>query len=63
MVAERSGNEDDEDREDGENENADGGQGANGKSESTQQYLGLLYPSKNMQNNSEKGKDNFVLNP
>ena len=64
MVAERSSHEDDEDREDADNENADGGQGTDGNSpQSTKQYLALLYPSRNMQRNSEIGKDNFVLNP
>ena len=62
MVAQKAGHEDDEEREEAEQENDNAGQPAD-ETETKRQALGLLYPSRNMQRGSERGKDNYVLHP
>jgi hypothetical protein len=63
MVVPKSSSE--EDGDDAENASTEGQQGQDPNGQSTHQkaYLDLLCPSRNMLRNSEKGKDNFVLNP
>ena len=62
IVAQKASHEEDEEREEAEQENDNAGH-AQDEGEVRRQSLGLLYPSRNMQRNSERGKDNFVLHP